>query len=90
MIGNIRYLPILLMMRPVTIDITSTPPIIGSICMPASEGVEYFTTCRYIGRNVTEPNSDTPTIKPIALDSRNVRSRKSSSGMIGSTARRSS
>ncbi len=38
-----------------------------NICMPASDGVEFFTTCRYIGRNVTEPNSDMPTMNPIAL-----------------------
>ena len=40
---------------------------------PGSLGEASFTTCMYSGRNVTEPNSDTPTISPIKPASTKVR-----------------
>ena len=38
-IGNIRYEPSREISRPLTIDVTSIPPIIGSSCIPACDGV---------------------------------------------------
>src|SRR6266566_8286862 len=56
------------MMRPLDIEVMSTPAIIGVSIMPACVGLRPFTTCRYIGMKVTEPNSAKPTIKPPAQE----------------------
>ena len=45
-IGNMRYRPVRLIMRPLTIDVSNSPPINGMSCIPASVGVAAFTTCR--------------------------------------------
>ena len=44
------------MIWPLAIEVTSTPAIIGVSARPAVVGLTAFTTCRYIGMKVTEPN----------------------------------
>ena len=88
-IGKKRYRPMRLMIRPLAIDVTSTPPIIGVNVIPAPVGLTPFTTCRYSGMKVTEPNSAKPTMKPTAQAIAKHRLAKSRSGSIGSATRRS-
>ena len=48
--GNARYRPVRLMSCPEPIDVTSMPPIIGSIWSPEAVGVDPFATWRNSGR----------------------------------------
>ena len=55
-----------LIRRPLTIEVTSSPAIIGVSCRPDDVGLRPFTICRKSGRYVTEPKSAKPMMKPIA------------------------
>ncbi len=59
----------------------------GVSSSPERVGVAPLTTWRKSGRYVTAPKRASPTMKPIALATRKMRLRKSSSGRIGSAAR---
>ena len=74
------------MMRPLEIEVMSTPAIIGVSIMPACVGLTPFTTCRYSGMKVTEPNSAKPMIKPTAQQIAKTRLVKRRRGRIGSAA----
>ena len=50
MIGNGRYFPHLLINRPLAIDVTSRPAIIGVSCKPDDVGLRPFEICRKTGR----------------------------------------
>ncbi|SAJ05990.1 Uncharacterised protein [Enterobacter cloacae] len=45
-IGNRRYFPVRLMMRPLMMEVSNSPPIRGISCKPACVGVASFTTCK--------------------------------------------
>src|SRR5437868_3274940 len=71
------------------IDVTSIPPIIGTISIPDPVGLTPFTTCRYNGKYVTDPNRANPTINPTADVTTKVCCRNRWSGSTGSVALRS-
>lgn len=70
-------------------EVMRTPPISGVMNSPETVGVYPLTTCRYIGRKVTDPNSATPTTKPTASATEITRFENSRRGRIASSARRS-
>ena len=48
--GNGLYRPYLRISRPLTIEVTSSPAIIGVSCKPDDVGLRPFTICRKSGR----------------------------------------
>jgi hypothetical protein len=88
-IGNILYRPQREISCPLAIDVTRTPPIIGVSWRPEPVGLSPLTIWRNTGMYVIAPKRARPTTKPIELLAVKTRLRKSASGMIGSTARRS-
>jgi hypothetical protein len=77
------------MIRPLAIDMTRTPPISGVSRSPDSVGPTPSTVCMNSGRNVSAPNSASPTMKPTALVTPNTRLANRRGARIGSAARRS-
>ena len=77
------------MICPPTMEVNSSPAIIGVSCRPELVGLRPRTICRKSGRKVIEPKSAIPMMKPTAELTTKMRLRKSDSGKIGSLARRS-
>ncbi len=73
-----------LMICPLVMELTKTPSIIGVRCNPALVGSRPFTTCKYTGSSVIEPNSAMPTMKPIDVAMTKARFEKSDNGSSGS------
>src|SRR5437016_8730170 len=69
-----------------TIEVRSTPPIIGASCRPELVGLAERTTCRYSGRYVTDPNRARPTMNPIAQETTKIGLVNNDGGRIGSRA----
>src|SRR5690625_578435 len=71
---------------PLTIDVVSSVPIIGTISKPAAVALTPAAICRYVGRYPSTPNIDTPVKSPAMVVRLKLRSLNRCRGMIGSLA----